>query len=316
MGATEYLITAIIPAYNASKTIGRCLDSILMCDSIEIIVVNDGSTDNTCDVVERYSSQYDRIKLINKINEGVSKARNVGIEMATGKWIMFVDSDDTLNSNITNITDSPMNIEENCNLVLYSALYIEGNKKKKEIRYKDAYYCGADLMNFITQQKQSILTHGGPWAKLFLRDSIVSNNIRFDENLCIAEDRLFYYEFLKHIYGVKTSSLKVYNYYMCHTGLREKQYSMDTQMYRLDKLLSAASILIEKKEMRDNCKKVMYESIDRQIFSICKSMDDYSLDECFFYIKKIIYNYSNYKISVKTKVKTMIWRYLSSMIKS
>ena len=86
------LVSVIIPAYNAENTINKCIDSII-CQSytpIEIIVVNDGSTDSTLSVLQDYSN----LKIINKKNGGASSARNVGIEAANGKYIMFIDSDD------------------------------------------------------------------------------------------------------------------------------------------------------------------------------------------------------------------------------
>ena len=93
-------ISIIIPAYNCEKTISRCIDSILRQTyrDYEIIIINDGSTDNTKDICGKYKSS--NIKLINRINEGPSKARNIGIKEARGDFIVFVDSDDYLDENM------------------------------------------------------------------------------------------------------------------------------------------------------------------------------------------------------------------------
>ena len=94
-------ISVIVPAYNAEKTLNKCLDSILgqTLVDIEIIVVNDGSTDSTQTIVEGYMSSDNRIKLINQENKGLGAARNVGLDNATGKYISFIDSDDWISKN-------------------------------------------------------------------------------------------------------------------------------------------------------------------------------------------------------------------------
>ena len=95
---TEELISIIVPAYNASKYIEKCLNSILSqtYKNFEIIVVNDGSTDNTLDILKKCSEQSDKIKIVAQKNKGVSAARNNGLEHAKGQYIAFVDADDTL----------------------------------------------------------------------------------------------------------------------------------------------------------------------------------------------------------------------------
>lgn len=91
-------VSVIVPAYNAGKYLGECLDSILSQSyrETEIIVVDDGSTDNTAAVADGYAVADSRLRIIRTPNRGVSAARNTGIETATGEWIMFADSDDAL----------------------------------------------------------------------------------------------------------------------------------------------------------------------------------------------------------------------------
>ena len=91
-------LSIIIPAYNASKYIEKCIDSVLNqgipSDCYEIIIVNDGSTDNTVELAQRYISKFQNIKLFTQENHGQSAARNKGIDVATGEYIAFVDADD------------------------------------------------------------------------------------------------------------------------------------------------------------------------------------------------------------------------------
>ena len=90
------LISVIVPAYNSEKFVGKCIESIQnnTYQNIEIIIINDGSKDNTAAVVSEYAKADPRVVLINKENGGVSKARNTGIDVATGEYIAFLDSDD------------------------------------------------------------------------------------------------------------------------------------------------------------------------------------------------------------------------------
>ena len=121
------LLSVIIPCYNCAPVIERCLGSIDY-PSAEIIVVNDGSTDNSIHVIEQYiRSHQKKIQLINKENGGVSSARNLGIDKATGKYICFVDADDYLcNDGLVRIVD--LAEKESADVVLYRANYTNENK--------------------------------------------------------------------------------------------------------------------------------------------------------------------------------------------
>ena len=97
----EYKISVIIPVYNVEDYIRQSIDSVLnqTYKNLEIILVDDGSKDNSGKICDEYKNVDERIKVIHKINSGVSSARNVGIDIATGKYIMFLDSDDFLEKN-------------------------------------------------------------------------------------------------------------------------------------------------------------------------------------------------------------------------
>ena len=98
----EELISVIVPIYNSEKTLERCLNSILqqVYNEIEVICVNDGSQDNSLSILEKFKIFDKRIKVISKINEGVSVARNEGIKVSNGQYILFVDSDDYIEKNM------------------------------------------------------------------------------------------------------------------------------------------------------------------------------------------------------------------------
>lgn len=96
MNYKDILVSVIVPAYNTEKYLAFCLDSIIAQthDKLEIIVVNDGSTDNTPEICDEYSKKDDRIRVIHQENHGLSSARNAALDIMTGEYIAFIDSDD------------------------------------------------------------------------------------------------------------------------------------------------------------------------------------------------------------------------------
>ena len=90
----DSLVSIIVPVYNSEKYVERCILSILnqTYSIIELILINDGSTDSSLNILDEYSRKDNRIILVNKENEGVSASRNLGIEIATGKYLMFIDN--------------------------------------------------------------------------------------------------------------------------------------------------------------------------------------------------------------------------------
>lgn len=118
----EVLLSIIVPVFNAEKYITRCIDSILSqtFNDYELILINDGSTDGTYDILEKYRNNSKCIVLHQK-NRGVSVARNVGIEIATGRFISFVDADDYLSNNYFDVLVPLLN--NNPQLVSFNSFY-------------------------------------------------------------------------------------------------------------------------------------------------------------------------------------------------
>ena len=138
----EKLLSIVVPVYNAETYIKQCLDSLLEQDTeqekYEIICINDGSTDDSLRILEEYAKKYDNIRLIDKQNEGVSVARNLGLEKACGKYVWFVDADDFIKPNCLKMIKVP--IENEPDIInfsgysfyrnLYNAVYGAQTKKK------------------------------------------------------------------------------------------------------------------------------------------------------------------------------------------
>lgn len=204
-------ISVIIPVYNCEEYIKRCIDSIInqTYDNIQIIVVNDGSTDNTENILKNYTN----ITLINKKNEGVSKARNTGLSLADGDYVYFCDADDFLEKNAFEVLVN----EYGENDLLRFGHYVVNGDDKKEKTNADDVLAGVNL-NFDNEKILEYLisnkTEGHLWNYLFKLNVIKDNKILFDEELFYQEDVMFLLEYCLKIKNVKVISNPFYNYYV------------------------------------------------------------------------------------------------------
>lgn len=205
------LFSIIIPVYNAEATIGRCLDSILCQDTqnTEIIVINDGSTDRSLALCEDYAAENDNIRLISQQNAGVSAARNAGLDLAEGKYVLFVDSDDAVSPDYLKAITERVT-ETDCDLLLFGARKSTGEtvvapapiiaKSSSEIaRYLTSYLISGKI--------------GPPWGKAFRKDTINQCSLRFSEQLAIAEDLTFVSQYCLHAKSIIAISDLLYFVY-------------------------------------------------------------------------------------------------------
>ena len=188
-------LSIIIPVYNGEKYIGPCLSSILDNDyfDYELIIINDGSTDNSKKIIENIADN--RIKLFNNRNYGVSYSRNYGIEKASGKYIMFVDADDFL--------DTQWHSKVLCQLK-NDDIYIFSNKNV------------SDNKKILSRQIVGVNGDGimiaAPFSKIYKKSLLQEKNIRFNEKIINGEDMLFNLKSIKECNTLKIINLSFYKY--------------------------------------------------------------------------------------------------------
>ena len=169
-------VSIIVPVYNTAKYLNKCINSLLnqTLKEIEIILINDGSTDNCESIIKKYKDK--RIKYISKKNEGIGKTRNLGIEIASGEYLAFIDSDDYIESNFCEVMYNKA-IKDKCDIVICD--YFEDiNNELKEIKFasfKDTNLMeNPEIINYINL---------GPCNKIYKKELFKDKNNRFIENL-------------------------------------------------------------------------------------------------------------------------------------
>lgn len=203
------MISVIIPMYNAEKTIKRTLNSLLSqtFSNIEIIVVDDGSTDASASIVKQYDS---RVKYFYQSNSGVSSARNKGIQMATGEYVAFCDSDDIYQPDAMQLLFDASNCADMVvgGVKKYFPTHIE--ETQIGTVYANSY---EEIAKVIVAMTDSFMINQ-MWGKLFRRMLIIENGIYLKETMDCGEDMDFVCRFCQHINSVQTLSDMVYYYYI------------------------------------------------------------------------------------------------------
>ena len=201
-------LSIIVPIYNAERYLNRCIESILSqrFADFELLLINDGSTDTSLDICKSYAKNDNRIKVITKDNSGVSATRNIGIDISTGDWITFIDSDDWISENYLGVMNSSIRSD-----LVVGTVFFKSNGTVGYL-FKENFICEGDQYTSILSKECTNPLFNSPWAK-FLRKSIIENhNLRFDERLCFGEDAVFVKEYLLHINTLQTDNTIIYNY--------------------------------------------------------------------------------------------------------
>ena len=282
-------ISIIVPAYNAEKYIGKCLDSLInqTKKELEFIIINDGSKDDTEKVVKEY--QDDRIKYFKNKNQGIGKTRNFGIEKATSKYIMFLDSDDYLDKTAC------------------EKLFKKAEKDKLDIVLCDFYkeYDDGRIEKIINPSfKDSSLKDNPdiiteylcPWAKIYKRNLLIDNNIRFVENLKY-EDAPFVIEALDKANKIGKID-ECLNYYLIHGN--SETTVRDKRCFDILKIVDRIRTYTKDKDyIKDKIDKLTVRIITnytiQQRVQEDKKVGDEFIEEAFSYLEKEVPDYKNNK---------------------
>lgn len=242
-------VSIIIPVYNVAKYLSKCIESIMkqIEQNWELILIDDGSDDGSSNICDDYALKDVRIKVVHKCNEGVSVARNVGIKLAKGQYICFVDSDDWVEDDYLS---SMLQYVQNEDTIVYGNLRHDYNNKLPDriaFNYKDG-----DIVNEVNYGDAivhyKILENGYPFSKLFRKAIIDKFDLRFDSSISYHEDHLFVLNYLIHTKQIILSARASYHY--MHRGnvisLSKKKHPVQNMILASSKLIFIITTIINK----------------------------------------------------------------------
>ncbi len=246
------LISVIIPIFNAEETLSRCLQSVInqTMQELEILLVDDGSEDNSLSTCRRYAERDGRIRVIEKENGGVSSARNEGLGHATAPFVQFVDSDDSLVETMCQSMYDRM-ISEECDFVISG--YYEWDGVRQRIKAVPFMYSDVgrpdDFINLFKEYQLNQL-----WNKLYKRELI---DCLFEEEINAGEDLLFNMQYINNVKKTQIIAEPLYIY-----TLTNKNRVSGKSFWMLDRVYKEIYKYIVRFEEKDK----VYELVDRRYF--------------------------------------------------
>lgn len=210
-------ISVIVPVYNAELYLERCVNSILGQSFLdfELILMDDGSTDNSPAICDAMGEKDPRIRVIHKQNTGVSDTRNRAIQFACGKYVAFVDADDYIAEKMLELMYQELH-NHSCDLVMCNYYVDSGDKlTPAKMKYEQSYDTKMDVKNRLLKRYYETDQVGlySLCNKLFRRSLIVNHQIEMNVELAIAEDAWFVFDYLKVCSSVRYVSVPLYYYY-------------------------------------------------------------------------------------------------------
>jgi len=290
------MISIIVPVYNVEKYLQRCVDSILVQSfgDYELILIDDGSTDASGSMCDAYAARDNRVRVYHDNNQGVSAARNHGIDVATGEWIAFIDSDDYILPDY--LQSMYHNTEKfDCDLVMtgIKRLY-EDNASKVIIREWQEGVYNVDELDKLYDLK--ILQYQkGPVIKLFKRSIINDYALRFNDKVRSGEDALFVYSYLAHVQSISVAPGANYVYYKRGGSLTSEPLArFDAEYYACKCTESVILQLLETTGVKHPYpKEYLAYRFDRAINSLYKPKGRYGFRERIKLLKTMDLHYYN-----------------------
>lgn len=231
------IVSIIIPVYNIENYIPKCIESVInqSYKDLEIILVDDGSTDDSNNICQHYAKEDDRIKVIQQYNSGVSSARNKGLACAKGDYVMFVDGDDAIDAKMIELmTEEMPSDDKTTTLVACSSTKCWDNLGQKYGNGKSIYFNREEAIKDCLYMKN---TSNAPWAKLI--PSKIAKSIKFNPKITIAEDLDYIYRVMQKIDNEIFINRNLYYYRITPGSAMTKPFTKR----RMDGFLSTRGIV-------------------------------------------------------------------------
>ncbi len=291
------LISIIVPVYNVEAYLKRCIESIInqTYKDIEIILVDDGSTDNSSKICDEYKNKDKRIKVIHKVNGGLSSARNRGLDIAKGKYIGFVDSDDYISPKMYEILYKEL-INNKADMAMCDSIYIK-NDNKIINDYNITIFTKKDAIKRLLTTDNKV--NPSAWNKLYKKE--LFKNIRYPIGF-VYEDIITTYLIINKCKKIVYLNCKLYKYNVRNNSIIN--YKNKNTIYNKLEIVEKRAKLI-KKEYPDYLNLVINNYIRHLVFTI---LDIYSLNNKDF--KNDIFLKKRIDYFKKTKIKVLNIKYI------
>ncbi|MCR5230964.1 MAG: glycosyltransferase [Solobacterium sp.] len=206
-------VTIIVPVYNAEAAVGKCIESILgqEFEDFELLLMDDGSRDGSPAILDFYAQKDSRVKVVHKSNSGVSDTRNMGLDMAQGEYIQFLDADDWMTPDSTKMLVRTAD-DNNADLVVADFYRVVGkNVSRKGSILTDRPLNRQEYAEWLKESPADYY-YGVIWNKLFRRSIIEEHHLRFDRKMTFCEDFIFNLEYVLHCSVIMPLQVPVYYY--------------------------------------------------------------------------------------------------------
>lgn len=304
-------VSIIIPVYNGEKYLERCLKSVLEQEyrDIEIIIIDDGSTDGSEYIYSKYKEIDKRIVILKQKNMGVSVARNKGIDIAKGKYIMFIDADDTIEVNM--ISKMVQSMKKNKTDISFCGFKVLGNNLRNNdtkalidcYDYNNSGIIGSsEAIKRVISTNPSIVFYGYIWRNIFDAQIIKKNNIKFPEGIKISEDFMFLLEVLINSKNVSIIPEELYNYNINDNSVTAKYISNLHENMNYINQWMLSNICSKYPEILNGYNCCVANTYLMFIQNICRKSSPFKLN------KKISLSYKVKKQFKYNKVIKLIWK--------
>ena len=279
MNNNSTLVAIIVPVYNVEKYIDECLKSILnqTYTNIEVLMINDGSTDKSADICKKYEKKDNRFKLYNKKNGGLSDARNYGVEKSSGRYTMFVDSDDILSENIVSLLMQTINEQQSDMSVCNLAHFQDGKSPSFSNIKSTEVMSGKEALERLLYQKDiSTSSCAKLYKKTKINDIAFVKGQRFEDN-----------EFLFRVFS-DTDKVAYINASLYGYRHREKSITTDIFSEKDFDIINIGSKIINESKDKEIKKAAIAYQCSNAFRIYLTASDEYLNDERFLYCKNFL----------------------------
>lgn len=259
-------LSIIVPAYNCENYIERCIESIINnnLSNIEVLIINDGSTDKTLEKCKHIIELNGNIRLINQKNKGVSYSRNLGIKKAKGKYVMFVDADDYLTSDFINIID--LLVDSDCDILKFSYNLLNYGSKKS-IVFKNRRFNSKNenfWIDFLMDSQKNMV-----WGQIIKKACL--KDLYFDEKIFYCEDFLFNFQLYGKCKIIVYTDLIGYNYIKNDNSITNN-FSNKKTFDKINNIIYVFNKLLLKtknRQLKQQLEEKFFHEVIPQIMTLC-----------------------------------------------